>query len=429
MEETRIRVDVPRATRISTAKDSVPRASTPAVSNENRRKWRGRVIRWIIGTAMLAEAGWLVVPVLLFRASVRATITAPVRAIRVHHEGVVKGTPPFVGAAVTAGQELFEVQTATLDPRPLDRIRGEIESTRRTANALRAQIAALDELKATLNKHFSDYRDARIAQAEKQAAEQAARVSAAAARLKTAEFDDRLQRRLSIRGVSCNADRAHAENALAEARNELEVAKHASDRLQLHLEAARKGIFVGEADGGQDRVASRQRCDEIEIQQLGLRARLAELDGQLCELDARLVSEERYLAGNRLSIVAPISGIVWTSTLTAGSNVSPGATVLEIVDTERLGIEAQFKDADAARVRAGCPVKVRLLGSSRILSGRVVRVAAPGTIEQDVVGIAARESAIPGTFRTIIALDEQPAGDDSDSLNDVGATAIVWTTR
>jgi hypothetical protein len=46
-------------------------------------------------------------------------------------------------------------------------------------------------------------------------------------------------------------------SALAEARNELEVARHVAARQVLELDAARKGIFVGETDGGQDRVASR----------------------------------------------------------------------------------------------------------------------------------------------------------------------------
>ena len=268
---------------------------------------------------------------------------------------------------MTAGQELFELQMAMPDHRPSERIRGEIESIRRTASSLSTQIAQMDEVKAELGKHFSDYRDARTAQAEKQAAEEAAHVNAAESRLKTAEFEVLVQKRLAAKGAASSIESARAENALVQARNDLEVARHAAARQNLQLDAARKGIFVGEADGGQDRVASKQRCDEIEIQQAGLRARLGELDGRLFELEARLASEEKYLSATRLPIVAPISGVVWSSPLVPGSEVSPNSTALEIVDPARLTIEAVFRDADAERIRPGASVKVRLFGSAQIL--------------------------------------------------------------
>ena len=429
MHETQIRIDAPRTNRVSARHDAAPPTPGPARTPEKPTGRTGRLIRWIIGGALLAEAGWLVAPTILFRTSVRATVTASLVAIRIPQQGLVRGTPPAVGARVTAGQELFEVQTGTSDHRPLERIRGEIESLRRSADALRAQIAEMDKLKVALGRHFSDYQDARIAQAEKQAAEQMARVNAAAARLKAAEFEHRMFTRLSSKGASSDVEKARAEHASEAARAELEVARQAAARQQLQLDAARKGFFVGEADGGQDRVASRQRCDEIEIQQAGLRARLGELDGRLHELDARLASEERYLAESRIAIAAPIGGVVWSSTLAPGSGVSPGSTAMEIVDPGRLGIEAVFKDADAERVRPGEPVKARLLGSPRILTGQVVRVSDPSAIDQGAVTEAARVSAPPGTFRAIVRLDEQPTGGDAENRYHIGASAVVWMAR
>jgi multidrug efflux pump subunit AcrA (membrane-fusion protein) len=153
------------------------------------------------------------------------------------------------------------------------------------------------------------------------------------------------------------------------------------------------------------------------------------LDGRFQELDARLVSEEQYLADGRLSVVAPISGVVWSSSLADGSVVAPGETALEIVDPRRLTIEAIFKEAAAERIRPGEPVKARLLGSSRILHGRVVRVAAPGAIDQGTIGMVARDRVDPGTFRAIIALDERPAGADAGDRSYIGRSALVWAPR
>jgi multidrug resistance efflux pump len=344
-------------------------------------------------------------------------------------QGQVQGTPPPVGAVVTAGQQLFEVQTAPRDHRPLERIRGEIESVRKNAAALKEQIADLDTLKAELSKHFNDYKSARIAQAEKQAAEQMARVSAANSRLKTAEFEHRMYQRLSNRGASSNTERARAEYAFEEASHELDVAQQAASRQQLQLDAARRGFFVGEADGGQDRVASKQRCDEIEIQQAGLRSRLGELDGRLYELNAQLESEEQYLAASTVPVVAPISGVVWSSTVASGSEASPGLTVMELIDPGQLSIEAIFRDADAERVRPGQSVKARLLGSSQVLSGQVIRVSDPGMIEQEIVNVGSRASVRPNTFLAIIRLSDHPEGGNADNRYFIGSSAVVWTIR
>jgi multidrug resistance efflux pump len=429
MEETRIRIDGPRTNGVPAPKDAASRASiSPAGPETSHGRWY-RAIRWLIGGAMLAAAGWLVAPTILFRTSVRATVTAPMVAVGVPQPGVVRGTPPVVGSSVVAGQSLFEVETAAMDQRPSERIRGEIESIRRTALALGAEIAELDRLKVALSRHFTEYRDARVAVAEKEAAEEIARVNASAARLKTADGERRLHRRLSGRGVGSSVELARAENTFLEACHELEIAREAAAGRQLQLDAARRGFFVGEADGGQDRVASRQRCDELEIQQAGLRARLSELDAQLEERQAQLASEERYLAGRRLSIVAPISGFVWSSTVVSGSEAVPGVTVLEIVDPAGSRIDAIFREVDAERVRPGAVVRARLLGSPRIFSGRVVRLAGPGAIDSGTVGDSSGAAVSPGMFRAIIDLDEQPAGGDPKNRYHVGRPATVWTYR
>ncbi|QEH38383.1 multidrug resistance protein MdtN [Aquisphaera giovannonii] len=434
MDSTRIRLDESR-TKMTPSREllapvpaSGPAAGGAREAREGRGIRWGRLVRWGVGLAILAEAGWLATPTVLYRTSVRATVTAPVVAVRVSHEGEVVGTPPAVGERVSAGQVLFELQMAVPDRRPAERLRGEIESARKSSAALEAQVARLDEVKRELGKHFSDYREVREAQAQRQAAEQAARVQSAEARLKTAEFEVAMQRRLSGKGVSSGVDLARAENALVEARTELEVARQSAARHQLQLEAARKGLFVGEADGGQDRVASRQRCDEIEIQQAGLRERRDELEAQIREMEARLASEDRHLAATRIPVRSPIGGVVWSSPLAAGSEISPGWTALEVVDPARLRVEALFRDADAQRIRPGLPVKVRLPGSEGVLDGHVARVSAPGPAEVEPVAGRPDGSAYPGTFRATVALDRQPDGGERAEAY-VGGSAVVWAAR
>jgi multidrug resistance efflux pump len=429
MEETHIRVDVPRTKRTLIPQETAAPAQ-PAATPKGRAKggWR-RLARWTVGIALLGEAAWLLAPTMLFRTSLSATTTAPLAVVRIPQQGLLEGSPPPVGTVVVAGQKLFDVQTATRDLRPVERIRGEIESIRKTSAAMKAQIAEMEAVKAELRGHFAVYREARIAQVEKQATEHQARVKAAESRLKSAEFEHRMYQRLSNRGASSELERARAEYALEEARNGLEVARQAASRCQLQLEAARRGIFVGEADGGQDRVASRQRCDEIELQQSALRARLGELEGHLEELQARLSSEERYLAESRLPVLAPISGVIWSSTLKPGSEVSAGSVALEIVDASKLSLEAVFRKADAERVYPGRAVKVRLLGSSQVLEGQVLRVSDLDAFDQQTVTVNPHGSLPPHSFRAIIRLKDQPAGGTAENDYHIGTSAVVWMTR
>jgi multidrug resistance efflux pump len=427
MKEIQTRIDIAHPSRFPSADDSPLQASRPAAVKKKEGKWRSRLTRWTIGGVLLAVAGWLAVPTVLFRTSVRATVTAPLVDVRIPLQGLVCGTPPLVGATVTAGEKLFEVQADAPDRRPSERIRGEIESIRRNAAALKAQIADLDKLKITLNMHFDEYKSDRIAQAEKHVAEQDARINETASRLKTADFEHRMHLRLRTKAGSSEFELARAEQAVEGVRNELEVARHAAARLQLQLAAAHRGFFVGESDGGQERVASKQRVDEIEIQQAGLRAKLGELEGKLYELNARLESEDHYLADHqRLSVIAPISGVVWSSTLVPGSEVACGSIALEILDPVPLAIEATFNKADAERVCPGECVKARLIGSSQILSGHVVRVAGSGTIDPESVEVAARVPTSPDTFRVIIKLNEQPKGGNPANQYYVGRSAVVW---
>ncbi|WP_145277167.1 HlyD family secretion protein [Tautonia plasticadhaerens] len=432
MDATRILLEPSQArptTRESSPPKAISPASAPSPSAPPRGRGWSRLLRWSIGGAMLAEAAYLVLPSVLYRTSVQASVTAPLATVRVYQPGVVVGTPPEVGDPVSPGQTLFEVREGSPDLRPSGQIEAERESVRLAADALRAQLDELDALKATLGTHFDAYREARIGRAETLLAEQDSQVAAAESRLEEAEFECRVHGQLASRAASSDVERARAGLALAVARDELEVARQARERQRLQLDAARRGLFVGEADGGQDRVASLQRCDEIMLQQAGLRARLGELDGRLVELGARLDAEREHLADGRHEVVSPIGGLVWSSSLATGVEVEPGATAVEVVDPALLGIEAFFKEADAGRVRPGTAVEARLVGSTRILPGRVVRVSDPRAIDPRRIGGAERDSVPPGTFRAVVELEVQPESGDLADRHHIGVPAIVWVRR
>ncbi len=197
MKETQLRIDAPRVTRPLSADNTATQVPKPVVVTRKEGKWRSRLTRWTIGGILLAFSGWLAATTFLYRTSVRATVTAPLVAVRIPMQGLIYGTPPQVGTTVTAGEKLFEVQAAEPDRRPSEGLRSESEAISWSVAALRAQMIEMNKLKGTLNTHFEQYRDARIEQTEKLVAEQEARVKETASRLKTAEFEQRLHKRLS----------------------------------------------------------------------------------------------------------------------------------------------------------------------------------------------------------------------------------------
>jgi len=83
--------------------------------------------------------------------------------------------------------------------------------------------------------------------------------------------------------------------------------------------------------------------------------------------------ERVWLALQRTSIHAPISGYVAKRGVQLGERITPGTPLMAIVPLERLWVEANFKEVQLKRMRIGQPVKVTadLYGSQIVYHGTV----------------------------------------------------------
>lgn len=140
------------------------------------------------------------------------------------------------------------------------------------------------------------------------------------------------------------------------------VAELRADDLRAELDQARAGVAEAEAD---------VRLYELETERAGrLVAEAVEspqyADLQRRNLDAARARRETALAAvrrleaqlDKTRIVAPIDGTVVERRIDRGESVEAGATLLTIADLERLRIEAEVDEFDAARVRSGAPVTI-----------------------------------------------------------------------
>ena len=62
--------------------------------------------------------------------------------------------------------------------------------------------------------------------------------------------------------------------------------------------------------------------------------------------------------------------------LRPGAYVTAGHGVMALVDTDTLRVEGYFEETKLSRIHVGDPVRVRLMGDARPLSGHVESIAA-----------------------------------------------------
>jgi membrane fusion protein (multidrug efflux system) len=89
---------------------------------------------------------------------------------------------------------------------------------------------------------------------------------------------------------------------------------------------------------------------------------------------------ESYLAAQRASVLAPVTGYVAKRSVQLGQQVAPGAPLLAIVPLVDVWVDANFKESQLRDVRIGQPVTLSadLYGGATLYHGSVIGLA-PGT--------------------------------------------------
>jgi membrane fusion protein (multidrug efflux system) len=84
------------------------------------------------------------------------------------------------------------------------------------------------------------------------------------------------------------------------------------------------------------------------------------------------------LALHRAELISPVSGVIAKRSVEVGQRVAPGTPLLAVVPLEDVWIDANFKEVQLQRMRAGQPVTVRtdIYGHSVTYHGHVAGIAA-----------------------------------------------------
>jgi membrane fusion protein, multidrug efflux system len=95
-------------------------------------------------------------------------------------------------------------------------------------------------------------------------------------------------------------------------------------------------------------------------------------------LAAAAVVRNAQLALHRTELISPVSGVIAKRSVEVGQRVAAGTPLMAVVPLEDVWVDANFKEVQLQRMRAGQPVTVRtdLYGHSVTYHGKLVGIAA-----------------------------------------------------
>ncbi|MGQ9369994.1 HlyD family secretion protein [Azospirillum sp. ST 5-10] len=336
-----------------------------------------KLVKLAAGLALAGVGGYVVLMEGVAVVSSDAVVNARVAVVRAPIDGLLTLQPRSIGERVQGGQPLGVLNDVRADEArllELERAAGALEAD---IARLQAQVASNTASRDLLRERTEAYRDGRIRQLKSRIDEQQALLSSAKAQ--SIESGAALQRaeELRDRGVQSAAvlDKAQAANEVNALTMRAATARLES--LRTELEAANKGMFLG--DSYNDTPYSSQRAQELDL-------RLAELDADLEERTRRLATTREQIALERQRVArlrdaflaSPVDGLVWETLLGNGEHARKGQDLLRLLDCSTVMVTASVSESDYNRLKVGDPARFRLSGTDRTFDGQVLRLAGSG---------------------------------------------------
>jgi len=185
---------------------------------------------------------------------------------------------------------------------------------------------------------------------------------------------------MAVRQVREQTDSAHGADAAVAARK-VQLAQARSD-LRRHLP-----LLAAHAESPEivqhlrDAVAQAQAAlDTAEAQARAAHAAIAGTDiaDNPAVRQARANFRAAWIAAQRDTIVAPVSGYVAQRSVQLGNSVQPGQRLMTVVPLHHLWLDANFKEGQLRHIRIGQPVKITtdLYGDGVVYHGKVIGLGA-----------------------------------------------------
>ena len=327
----------------------------------------------LIAIVVALALGWIPLQRLLATTSAQATVNARLINLRAPIDGKVTLVAPTlaVGTEVEPGETLMYLANQRAD-------RGRLDDLRRTVNGLTSdmhasseRVAQLKSIEANLLAQRNAFQEGRIRQLEARAAELTVQITTAEAMHADAKEAMERSKKLRQTGSQTIATLLHAERDYKTTQLSIEAARIRLEGNKIELDAAKKGLFVG--DSYNDLPRSAQRLDEVRQQILDGSARVEENRGRLGYLEKELAAEkEQFATHSHADVNATVRGRIWEVLTANGEEVRVGQDLLRVLDCGGAVVTATVSEAVYNKLWIGQQAHFRLRGERQEYPGTVV---------------------------------------------------------
>jgi multidrug resistance efflux pump len=339
-----------------------------------------RILKMLLGLALVLAAGWLPVRALLQTTSTEAVINARLITLRAPIEGEIATLPgiPAVGTEMQPGALLLRIGDARADRSRLEELRHLIARLEGERSALLVRRDDLSALHGTLAEQTLLFRDGRARQLEARIAELGSEIAAAEASREEAAHALERSKRLAETGVTTKVafDKAKRDAAVAAATHS--ALRYRLAAVDVELSALRRGAFVG--DGYNDQPRSAQRADEVAQRLSEVASDIHEREARLASLRADLAAEqERHSKLASADLVVPVRSSVWEIMTAPGETVVRGQDLARLLDCSGLVVTATVGETAYNHLRIGDAARFRFRGERVDYEGRIVGLTGVAT--------------------------------------------------
>ena len=343
-------------------------------------KWRSKIIKSLVGLLLIFAAGWLPAQRMFQVSSVEAVVNARLITLRAPISGVVHSQNPqaIVGSSLAPDALLLYVENPRVDRQRYDRLRRQQRQANSEILALTHRLDFVREQRRQIAGQVENFTRGRVRQLQGEMAGLKAQLASAEARTEQARMELRRLAILNAKGIATDVDTQLARTNRDVAAQELKVIEARMSVIEVELNGAKAGTFVGESYN--DRPHSAQRRDELDHQINVLETDLAKWQAVETSLTQDVAEARTELDRNRRAIVRmPTHGKVWEVLTTPGEHVVAGQDLVRLLDCQAGIVSTTVSESVFNKLRLGTPAKFRFREGGDELAGQVVQLSGLGT--------------------------------------------------
>ncbi|AMN55079.1 curli assembly protein CsgC [Labrenzia sp. CP4] len=336
-----------------------------------------RILRLLLAGLVIVAAGFVIAGEQLSGTSADAVINARLTTVRAPTAGQLTLEHRLLGSSVAEGEQLGSIDDPLVDNIYLNDMIREKAFATAEVDRLSTVIAAIEQSVSDLQARSERYQQQRILQLQAELRALTFEIGAAEARGDEAEAAFQRSKQLTDRGLEASASFERIRATQRVAAQDLESARQRAAVVEIELQAAQDGTFLG--DGYNDAPYSEQRISELTLEQSENQALLNAEKEKAKALDNRINVER--LRVNRLAsskLISNVDGTVWEVLTANGETVERGEPLMRLVNCTSTIITLSVAESVYNRLKIGDLAKFRVSNDQKVLEGTITRLAGSG---------------------------------------------------